>query len=161
MVAHQLHSLHVWDVQVVLSLVLDTNHESAGGAGGIHHWQVLLHLVEWRLGLRHEAWLHGRDELAVKLAGVSGIIGLGVLNILDLGKTMVVWSLLGSVAAWVAGLLLHQLNVIVLLVGDVALSWMVGEAVRLLLVSLLSQVDILRCQVGIGHIMVRLRILLD
>ena len=45
--------------------------------------------------------------MAVELAGVSGIIGLRVLSILDLGKTMVVWSLMGGVAAWVAGLLLH------------------------------------------------------
>ena len=54
---------------------------------------------------------------------------------------------------------------LILLVGDVAaLYWMLvvnGEAVGLLLVPLLGQVDILCCQVGIGHIMVRLRILLD
>ena len=54
---------------------------------------------------------------------------------------------------------------LILLVGDVAaLYWMLvvnGEAVGLLLVPLLGQVDILCCQVRIGHIMVRLRILLD
>lgn len=106
MVAHHLHSLHVWDVHVVLTW-LDTDHEPTRSARGIHYGQVLLDLVEWRLGLGHEAGLHGRNELAVKLAGVGGVIGLGVLNILDLGKTMIVWGLLGSVAAWVAGLLLY------------------------------------------------------
>lgn len=89
--------------------------------------------------------------MIVKLILVCYLTLMGMLNILSLGKTVVVHLLCG-VAARVTCLLLHKVHLLTILISMVCLY-------RLIL-PLLNEESILGDQVGVGHIMVSLRILI-
>ena len=85
------------------------------------------------------------------------LICLWLVNILGLGETMVV-DLLGSVAAWITGLLSHQLHLVRLLLVGGALIWEIG--VRSLLFLLLGVESSLGNFVWVGCVLVPVRVVI-
>ena len=146
--------LHVRNTEVLALVNDNTAHEFAWS--GLDQRDVLWDFVEWGLGPGYLTKRHWRDQrMLLQRLVLSDFIHLGLVNILSLGKTMVV-RLLGSVTAWVACLLLHKLHMIIFLLGG-------RDCVDLARLSLLllSKVAAFSSLIWIGHILTGLRILLN